>query len=211
MPTETMTPQFSAEEASPPPEIHPLLAQRRTQRAFSSRLIEPAILRSLFEAARWAPSSMNEQPWSFILAARQNSTEFERLLGCLMDFNVPWAQHAPLLLVAVAKSNFSANGERNRHAFYDLGHAVAALTYQAIASGLSVCQMAGFDVQKARTVFSIPADHEPVVVVAIGYHGDPAILPEKTRQKELAPRRRNSLDRFVFEGKWGQPARVAEP
>jgi len=211
MASKVLTSRTPADEASPSPEIHPLLAQRRTQRAFSSKLVEPAILRSLLEAARWAPSSMNEQPWSFMLARRQNQLEFERLRDCLMDFNLPWAQHAPVLLLAVARSNFSANGERNRHAFYDLGQAVAALTYQAIASSLSVCQMAGFDVQKARSVFSIPADHEPVVVVAIGYHGDLAILPEKTRQKELAPRKRNSLDRFVFEGKWGQPARLAEP
>jgi len=210
MPTETLTPQRSAEEARPHTEIHPLLAQRRSRRAFSAQPVEPAIMRSLLEAARWAPSSMNEQPWSFILAMRQNQLEFQRLLDCLMDFNLRWAQHAPVLLLAVARSNFLASGERNRHALYDVGQAVAALTCQAIASSLSICQMAGFDVQKARSVFSIPADHEPVVVVAIGYQGDPAILLEKTRQKELAPRTRNSLDRFVFEGKWGQPAPVAK-
>jgi nitroreductase len=96
-----------------------------------------------------------------------------------MDFNVRWAQHAPVLMLAVARLNFAVNGERNRHAFYDLGHAMAALTYQGIASGLTVCQMAGFDVQKAHSVSHIPADYEPVVAAAIGYQGDPAILPEK--------------------------------
>jgi nitroreductase len=187
MSSETLTPQPARDEESPQTQIHPLLAQRRTQRSFSPKPVEPAVMRSLMEAARWAPSSMNEQPWSFILATRQSQADFERLLDCLMDFNLRWAQHAPVLLLVVARANFSANGDRNRHAFYDVGQAVAALTYQAIASRLSVCQMAGFDVHKARTLFSIPDDHEPVVVMAIGYPGDPAILPEKTRQKESAP------------------------
>jgi nitroreductase len=211
MQTDALTPLPAAEENPAQIDIHPLIAQRRSRRAFSSRLVEPDTLRTLFEAARWAPSSMNEQPWSFIVAARQNQTDFERLLDCLMDFNLLWARHASVLLLAVARSNFSANGEHNRHAFYDLGQAVAALSYQAIASGLSVCQMAGFDLQKARSVFSIPAEHEPVVVVAIGYRGDSAGLTERTRQKELAPRKRNSLNEFVFEAKWGQPAQFSRP
>jgi nitroreductase len=206
MPSNTLNTQSLIEETSSQAELHPLIAQRRTRRAFSSRLIEPDTLRILFEAARWTPSSMNEQPWSFIVSTRQNQSEFERMLGCLMDFNVPWAQHAPILTLAVAKLNFAVNGQPNRHAFYDVGQAMAALTYQAIASGLNVCQMAGFDVHKAHSVFSIPADHEPVVAAAIGYQGDSATLSEKLQQKEKAPRRRSSLEQFVFENKWGQPA-----
>ena len=206
MPNDTfVTPPFVA-DTSTQGELHPLIAQRRTRRAFSPRPVEPEILRTLLQAARWAPSSMNEQPWSFIVARRENQPEFNQMLGCLMDFNVRWARHAPVLMLAVAKLNFAANGEFNRHAFYDLGHAMAALTYQAIACGLIVCQMAGFDVQKARSVFSIPADHEPVVAAAIGYQGDSAILPEKLQLKELAPRKRNSVEKFVFENTWGQPA-----
>ena len=206
MPTDRFTTPPFVEEASPQPELHPLIAQRRTHRAFSSRLVESDTLRSLLEAARWAPSSMNEQPWSFIVATRQKPAEFERLLQCLLEFNVRWAQHAPVLMLAVARLNFAASGESNRHAFYDLGQAMAALTYQAIASGLNVCQMAGFDAQKARSVFSIPVDHEPIVAAAMGYEGDPSILPDKLQQKELAPRRRNSVEEFVFANKWGQPA-----
>jgi nitroreductase len=186
--------------------IHPLIAQRRTCRAFSSRLVEPATLKSLLEAARSAPSSMNEQPWRFIIATREKPAEFERLLQCLLEFNIRWAQHAPVLMLAVAKLNFTVSGENNRHAFYGVGQAMAALTYQAIASGLSVCQMAGFEISKARSVFSIPLDYEPVVAAAIGYQGDPAALPEKLQQKELASRKRNSLEEFVFESTWGQPA-----
>lgn len=209
MPNDTLSQALSVEEDCAQVEIHPLIAQRRTRRAFSSKLVEPQVVRALLEAARWAPSSMNEQPWSFILATRQHDVEFDRMLACLLEFNVPWAQHAPLLLLAVARSNFSAGGDINRHALYDVGQAVAALTYQAIASGLTVCQMAGFDIQKARSIYSIPDDHDPVVVVAIGYQGDPANLPEKVRRKETAPRKRNSIDKFVFEEKWGQPAPLA--
>lgn len=208
MPNDTLSQALSVEEDCAQVEIHPLIAQRRTRRAFSSKLVEPQVVRALLEAARWAPSSMNEQPWSFILATRQHAVEFDRMLACLLEFNVPWAQHAPLLLLAVARSNFSAGGDINRHALYDVGQAVAALTYQAIASGLTVCQMAGFDIQKARSIYSIPDDREPVVVVAIGYQGDPANLPEKVRRKETAPRKRNSIDKFVFEAKWGEPARL---
>jgi len=206
MPSKTFITPPCVEETPAQPGLHPLIAQRCTRRAFSSRLVESDALKSLLEAARWAPSSMNEQPWSFIIATRDRPTEFQRLLQCLLEFNVRWAQHAPVLLLAIAKLNFAVSGESNRHAFYDVGQAMAALTYQAIASGLNVCQMAGFDVPKARSTFSIPADYEPVVAAAIGYQGDPTILPEKVQQKELAPRRRNSLEQFVFENKWGQTA-----
>ncbi len=205
MPNDTLPQAPSLEEDCAQSELHPLIAQRRTRRAFSSKLVEPQILRTLLEAARWAPSSFNEQPWNFIIATREKPEHFERLLGCLMDFNVPWAQHAPVLMLVAARSNLSTSGDRNRHALYDVGQAVAALSYQAIAFGLNVCQMAGFDVQRARSVYSIPDDYEPVVVVAVGYPGDPAILPEKVRHKETAPRKRNSLDQFVFEGSWGHP------
>jgi nitroreductase len=204
MPNDTSAPPL-IEEIPARIEISPLIAERRTCRAFSSRLVEPAMLKSLLEAARSAPSSMNEQPWRFIIATR-DKPEFERLLQCLLEFNIRWAQHAPVLMLAVAKLNFTANGESNRHAFYGVGQAMAALIYQAIASGLNVCQMAGFDISKARSVFSIPSDYEPVVAAAIGYQGDPATLPEKLQQKELASRQRNSLQEFVFESTWGQPA-----
>jgi nitroreductase len=186
--------------------IHPLLAQRRSWRAFSSGMIEPETLGLLLEAARWAPSCMNEQPWSFIVSTRQNSSEFERLLSCLREFNVRWAQHAAALILSVARLTFASNGEPNSHALHDLGQAIANLTFQANACGLTVCQMAGFDIEKARQTFFIPSDHEPVAVVAIGYPGGADSLPEKLRQKTLAPRQRKPAEEFVFEGSWGQSA-----
>jgi nitroreductase len=186
--------------------LHPLLAQRRSLRAFAARPVEPEILRSLLEAARRAPSSFNDQPWRFLIATHQSRPDFERLLGCLMEFNVRWAQHAPVLLLSVARLNLSSSGESNRHAFHDVGQAMAHLTLQANALGLMVCQMAGFEVEKARETFTIPAGYEPVTVSAIGYPGDPATLPEKLRRKVTTPPERHPLKDFVFETSWGQPA-----
>src|SRR5580698_4003513 len=178
MSNETVLPPDVAEEMSTPRyPLHPLLAQRRSLRAFSSRRVDSETLVSLLEAARWAPSSMNEQPWSFIVATQQNKAEFDRLLGCLLEFNIRWAQHAPMLVMALARTTFTANSEPNRHAFYDVGQAVANLTFQAIACGLTVCQMAGFDVHKARHTFAIPPHQEPMIVAAIGYRGSPESLP----------------------------------
>ena len=184
--------------------IHRLLAQRRSWKAFSSRAIEPETLGLLLEAARWAPSCMNEQPWSFLVAAKQNPHEFERLLGCLLEFNVRWAQHAAVLILSVARLTFTSNGTPNQHALHDVGQAIANLTFQASACGLTVCQMAGFDGEKTRETFSIPSGHEPVTVAAMGYPGSADSLPGKLQQKMLAPRQRNSADRFVFEGSWGR-------
>lgn len=186
--------------------VHPLIAGRRSILAFASTSVEPETLASLLEAARWAPSSMNEQPWSFIVATKANKSDFDRLLGCLVEFNVQWAQHAPVLLLSVAKLTFESTGEPNRHALHDVGLATAALTVQATVSGLVVHQMAGFDVGKARREFVIPQDHEPVAVAAIGYPGSPATLPEKLRKRDASPRKRKPLSNFVFEGGWGHAA-----
>jgi nitroreductase len=186
--------------------IHPLIAHRRSTRAFASTSVEPETLATLTEAARWAPSCMNEQPWNFIVATKANKADFDRLLGCLLEFNVQWAQHAPMLLLSVAKLTFESTEELNRHAFHDVGHAKADLTFQAMVSGLVVHQIAGFDVEKARREFSIPQDYEPVAAAAIGYPGNSADLPEKLRKKDASPRKRKPLSNFVFEGGWGHSA-----
>lgn len=185
--------------------INPLLASRRSIRAFASTPIKPETLASLMEAARWTPSSMNEQPWNFIVATKANKSDFDRLLGCLVEFNVQWAQRAPILLLSVAKLTFES-GELNRHALHDVGQAIAHLTFQAATAGLVVHQIAGFDVEKARNEFSIPQDYEPVAAAAIGYPGNSAELPEKLRKKDASPRKRKPLSTFVFEGGWGHAA-----
>ncbi|TSA04609.1 MAG: nitroreductase [Nitrospiraceae bacterium] len=184
--------------------IHDLLTRRWSPRAFSERPVEPDALRSLLEAARWAPSSSNEQPWSFIVATNDDEAGHSRLVACLMEGNIPWAQRAPVLLVSVARMSFEDNGKPNRHALYDVGQAVANLSVQATALGLFVHQMAGFYPDKVRELYGIPKEYEPVAMIALGYPGDPESLPEKFRSREVAPRERKPLADFIFSGQWGK-------
>lgn len=184
--------------------IHDLLQRRWSPRAFAGRAVEPEKLRSLMEAARWAPSSFNEQPWSFIVATKEEPVEYERLLGCLVEGNMQWARNAPVLMLSLAKLHFDRNGQPNRHAFHDVGLAVENLVLQATALGLAVHQMAGFHVEKARELYGVPEGVEPVAAIAVGYPGDPESLPEPLRERERAPRNRKPLDAFVFSGSWGQ-------
>lgn len=182
--------------------IHDLLRSRWSPLAFSERAVEPEKLCSVLEAARWAASSYNEQPWSFIVATIDNQVEFERLLSCLAEGNQEWARNAPVLMISVAKLNFERNGVENRHASHDVGAAVACLAIQATALGLFIHQMAGFDVPKAKELYSIPDGYEAVEAIALGYLGNPEILSEKLLQRSEAPRTRKSLEQFVFSGSW---------
>ncbi len=188
--------------------IHDLLRRRWSPRAFSDRRVEPDKLRSLWEAARWAASSFNEQPWSFIVATKEDEAEYARLLSCLVEGNIQWAQHAPVLMVSVARLSFEEDGKPNRHAFHDVGQAAANLTVQATALGLMVHQMAGILPDKVRALYGVPEQYEPVAGIALGYPGDPQALPERLRQRELAPRERKPLPEFVFTGHWGRTSPV---
>jgi nitroreductase len=185
--------------------IHELLVRRWSPRAFSDRTVEADKLRRLFEAARWAPSCNNAQPWRFLMARREERTEHDRLLHCLLEGNVKWAHRAPVLILSVAKLTFD-NGTSNRHAWHDVGMATENLLLQATEMGLSAHPMAGFHVEKVRLEFSIPSDYEPVAVIAVGYPGDPALLPDYLRERELKPRARESSMTFVFSGEWGRPS-----
>jgi nitroreductase len=188
--------------------IHELLKQRWSPRAFAETPVRPEQLQRLLEAARWAPSSYNDQPWAFLIATREEPENYERLLGVLAEFNQSWAKSAPLLGLAVARLNLERDGQPNRHACYDVGQAVAHLTVQATAERLAVHQMAGFSVDGARREFSIPAGWEPITAFAIGYPGDPKSLPDSLRQRELAPRKRKPLETFVFSSRWGNSSPV---
>jgi nitroreductase len=188
--------------------IHELLSYRWSPRAFSKRPIEKETLQSLFEAARWAPSSYNEQPWVFIIATKDQPDEYQRLLGCLIEFNQSWAKEAPLLILTVASLNFARNQKPNRHAFHDVGLAAANLTFEATTHGLAVHQMAGIEVEKARQEYGIPSDWEPVTAIAVGYPGDPNDLSPELRERELAPRTRKPLASFLFTGSWGKASQL---
>jgi nitroreductase len=185
--------------------VHDLIRHRWSPRAFADKPVPHEVLRSLFEAARWAPSSNNEQPWAFLVATKDDPA-YPKLLSTLVEFNQLWAKNAPVLAIAVSKLSFARNGHPNRNAFYDTGAAVAHLTTEASARGLFVHQMAGFDPQKAKELFTIPADWEAIAAFVIGYPGDPQSLPDTLRDRELAQRSRKPLSEFVMSGTWGQPA-----
>lgn len=190
-------------------EILDLIRQRWSPRAFDpARGIAPDDLRRLFEAARWAPSSYNEQPWRFVVVDREKTPEaFRALFATLAENNRTWAGLAPVLVLVGVATQMQRLSAVNRHAWYDAGQAVAFLSLQATHLGLSVRQMEGFDREAARIACDVPADHEPWVVMAIGYTGDPSSLEiERYRLAEQQPRQRQAMDAFVFTGTWGQQA-----
>jgi nitroreductase len=186
--------------------IHNLLKHRWSPRAFADRDVEPAKLQSLFEAARWAASSYNAQPWHFVIAMRKEPEAFQRVLRCFVEFNQRWAKNAPVIGISVAKLNFDHDGNPNRHAYHDVGQAATSLAIEAAAQGLQVHQMAGILVDTAREVLSIPTGYDPVAGFALGYPGDPQSLPEQLRERELASRQRKEASSFVHDGSWDKEA-----
>ena len=183
--------------------IHELLATRYSPRAFGEDPITEEELASLMEAARWAPSSFNEQPWRFVIAPKDDTPEaHERILGLLSEGNQRWAGRAPVLVVAATSTHFDRTGNPNRHARHDLGQALALMTVQATSMSIGVHQMAGFDAARAQQALGIPEGFEAVTAVALGHHADPTVLPEDLQKKETAPRSRRPQDEFVFAGSW---------
>jgi len=199
---------MNAKRAVPDYPIQELLAERWSPYAFDSRPVSEADLHSIFEAARWAPSSYNEQPWSFIVATKEDSAEFARLLSCLVEGNQAWAKNVPVLALGVVRLTFSRNDQTNRAAVHDLGLAAGNLVTEATARGLSVHQMIGILPDKARELYQIPEHSEAWTSIAIGYKGDPSKLPDALKQRDLSPRQRKPLAEFVFGGKWGQASPV---
>lgn len=186
-------------------EIHDLLTDRWSPRAFAEQDVEPEKLRRLFEAARWAPSCFNDQPWFFIVGRRGQGDTYDRLFECLIEFNQLWAVTAPVLLINVARAGFAYNGKPNRHAWYDVGQAMGNLLVEATHLGLVVHQMAGFDPELARTKFDIPQTFDAVAAAALGYVGDPGVLPEGVEEKKPGERERRPLNEFVFGDRWDSP------
>lgn len=184
--------------------IEELIRRRWSPRAFAERAIEPEKLARLFEAVRWSASCYNDQPWSFIVATRDETAEFARLLSCLIEGNQAWATRAGVLMVSVARLNFAHSGQPNRHAIHDVGLATAQLMLQATAMGLFAHAMAGFHPDKVRELYGVPEGYEPVAAIAAGYPGDPAVLSESQRQREVAPRTRKTQQEFVFRGRFSR-------
>ncbi|MHB0954997.1 MAG: nitroreductase family protein [Pirellulaceae bacterium] len=197
-------------QASPDYPIHELIATRWSPYAFADRPVSDSDLRSLFEAARWAASSYNEQPWSYIVAMTANRAEYEQLLSCLVEANQAWAKAAPVLAIGCTRLRFARNGQPNAAAVHDLGIASATLTIEATARGLFVHQMIGILPDKVRELYQVPEDTQPLTGLAIGYSAAPDILPETYRQRDLAPRQRKPLAEFIFEGQWGRASGLVD-
>jgi nitroreductase len=162
--------------------------ERESPRKFKDREIATEDLLSLFEAARWAASSFNEQPWRFVYGDKHdNSDIYDKLMECLNAGNQKWAKQAPVLMLTIAKTSFDHDGSFNRHALHDLGMAMGNFSMQAAKHGIMIHQMAGFSTHKANELFNLPEDYEPVAVVAIGY-------PDE----EKDDRKRKPLDKIII-------------
>ncbi|MEO8481715.1 MAG: nitroreductase family protein [Acidobacteriota bacterium] len=191
--------------ASADHEILDVIRHRWSPRAFDAAGdVSDAELHRLFEAARWAPSSANEQPWRFVVAsARRTPEAFAAMLDALNPKNQAWAKHAAALVLTAVRLTFERNGAPNTAAWYDAGQAVGFLSLQATADGLATRQMVGFDPERVRTASGMPTLFEPTVVIAIGRVGDPERLEVEThRNAELQPRQRRPIREFVFWGTW---------
>jgi nitroreductase len=183
--------------------IHPLLAQRFSPRGFAESPVDMELLHALLEAARWAPSSYNEQPWRFIVARKEDGPLYDTMLATLNDRNRDWARNAPVLVLAAASMQLQRNNIPNRFSWYDTGQAMATLTLQATAMDLYVHQMGGFDPAAARDALDIPEGYEPVVMAAIGYL--PVELTDEEIELKRAARSRRQLKETAYHGMWGIP------
>jgi nitroreductase len=177
--------------------INELIAKRWSARAFSTRPVEKSKLLSILEAARWAPSSRNEQPWRYIVFTNENPEKLKIAQSVLKDIN-EYAKRAPILICAIARKTYSDNKNYNRLHFHDLGAANENMFLESFNQGLIMHEMGGFDVQKAREVFNIPEEFEIGIMIGIGYQDTYDVLPESIVKKASIPRERKSLSEIVF-------------
>jgi len=180
--------------------IHKLITDRWSPVAFDSRKVEFETLHLLFEAAKWAPSGRNSQPWRFIFAS-SDMPDYKVLLGLLSERNQVWAKTAPLLVLPLAQIISTYKNRPNRLAFYEAGMAVGNLLIQATHMGLMVHQMGGYDVERAKEELVIPSRYEPMAMMAIGYKGDVASLPKELAAREEKERSRLEISKFLVAGR----------
>ena len=183
--------------------LNSLIKQRWSPRVFGEQSVAPDDVRSLFEAARWAPSCFNEQPWIFFAARKEDEQAFAKMKSCMVEFNQNWAGAAPLLMLGCIRKTFSRNGKLNDLAAHDLGLAVANMTIQAESMGMVVHQMAGILHDRIREVYALPEDGQPYTAIAVGYPGTLDGLEPEIVEREMAPRERRKQAEFVFSDSWG--------
>jgi nitroreductase len=186
--------------------IHELLERRWSPRAYDkSKAVSRAQILALLEAARWAPSCNGDEPWRYLLWNRaDDEAGWQKAFDTLSEGNKKWCANVPLLMLSCAGSVFGHSGKPNRHGQHDTGMASLSLSLQAVTLGLIAHQMGGFDSDKARAVFAIPAEYTPMAMIAVGYQADPSVLPEDIKAKELAPRKRKPIGECFFAGGWGK-------
>ncbi len=189
--------------------IHDLLKRRWSPRAFSDKTVEDEKLLKILEAARWSPSASNLQPWYFIVGFKDDET-YGKIYDTLVEFNQLWAKFAPILIMSIGKKTIKDTTDKNSTFKYDVGQSVAHLTFQAMAEGLFVHQMSGFDIEKARKLFEIPDDYQALTVIAAGYPGNYNLLPPRMQKSELAERERKALNTFIFSEIFGKTSNLVE-
>lgn len=174
---------------------------------FTPKVVEDEKVVQCLNAARWAASSYNDQPWHFIVAKREDKAAFDKALGCLLEANQGWAKNAGVLMLTVIRTTFQQNNKPNRVALHDLGAAAAHMALQAAEEGLQIHQMAGVNLSQVRLAYEIPDGFEPQTAIAIGYvdTSEPA-ADDPLAKRDAGERTRRSLDQFVFAGRWGEPA-----
>ena len=178
--------------------INPLILSRWSPRSMTGEELGDDDIMSLFEAARWAPSSFNNQPWRFIYAKR-NTEHWDRLFNLLVDANKTWAKNAALLAVVISRKNFEFNEKPARTHQFDTGSAWENLALEASSRGIVAHGMQGFDYEKAKTELGIPADFEVMAMIAIGKRGPKENLPTELQDKEK-PNDRKALKDIIMEG-----------
>ena len=183
--------------------LHDLIRQRWSPYSFDGSTLEHSDVLTLLEAARWAPSCFNEQPWRYLVAMRQDTEAFEQMVQCLVEGNQPWAKHASVLMIGCISTVFARNDKPNKHAGHDLGLASAQLTVQATSMGLFVHQMGGIVPSKIKAVYKLPEQVDPLVGIAIGRHGNQPALPDEYKDREKGERKRKPLSEVAFTDTFG--------
>jgi len=185
-------------------ELIGLIEERWSPRAFDpEKKIENRVVMSLLEAARWAPSAFNEQPWRFLVGHSGDPT-FHKILSTLIDWNQQWAKNASLLVLNIGKKTFTRNGNKNPVFKYDVGQAVAFMLLEAQHHGIVSHEMSGFDPAKAAEIFNIPDDYQPLSVTAFGYYGNSSDLSPELKELEFAVRKRKNIDEIAFGKMFGE-------
>ncbi len=187
--------------------IHELLERRWSPRAYDkAKPVSRAQILALLEAARWAPSCNGDEPWRYLVWNRaEDEAGWQKVFDTLSENNRKWCINVPVLMLSCAGSAFGHSGKPNRHGQHDTGMASLNLSLQAVALGLIAHQMGGFDSEKIRAAFAIPAEYTPMAMIAVGYQAEPSVLPDDVKAKELTPRKRKPLGECFFAGGWGKP------